>query len=353
MSNEHSPFVSVILVVSNGARYMRACAKALAHQTYKDIEVIVFDNASQDATRDIVREILPDAHIIEHPKNIGMWPGQIEAMKSARGSFILSLSVDVLLAPQCIEELVACAQKDERIGAVQAKVFQYAYADIANNTWDQSRTIDTCGFGMTRSRRVYNIGQGEADSGQYDNAPLFGVEGAMPFFRKTALLDSALEEGILDMDYYASVGTLRIGYGDDLDIAWRMRLRGWKQVFCHTAHAFHDRTTTKSIATRWWHSLLPSRIRARRAITPLKRQLDWRNNRCTMVKNELAQHLLRDAPFILARDGGALLYALLFDWSVLRGMLGALLLLPRMLKKRAYVQRRVRISVSDMQSCIR
>lgn len=72
-----------------------------------------------------------------------------------------------------------------------------------------------------------------------------------------------------------------------------------------------------------------------------------------MVKNELAQHLLRDAPFILARDGGALLYALLFDWSVLRGMLGALLLLPRMLKKRAYVQRRVRISVSDMQSCIR
>lgn len=352
MNTALSPLVSVILVVSNGARYMRACAEALARQTYQDIEVIIFDNASQDDSRTIAQEVLPRAKIIAHHHNIGMWPGQIEALSQARGTYILSLSVDVLLAPDCIAKLVACATADEHIGAVQAKVYQYAFSDIASGTWNQSRIIDTCGFGMTRARRVYNIGQGEEDHGQYDERKIFGVEGAMPFFKKSALVDSALEEGILDADYYARVGDLRIGYGDDLDIAWRMRLRGWKQVICPTAHAYHDRTTTKSVAAHWWHSLLPSRIRARRAILPLKRQLDWRNNRCTMVKNELAAHLIQDAPFILARDIGTLCYALLFDWSVLRGMSEALLLLPHMLRKRHFVQSRVRVRGDELRQCI-
>ncbi|MEK7600616.1 MAG: glycosyltransferase [Patescibacteria group bacterium] len=352
MSTASNPLVSVVLVVSNGARYMRACAEALLKQTYQNIEVIVFDNASRDETRAVAQEMLPQAKMIAHPHNIGMWPGQVEAMQYTHGAYILSLSVDVLLAPDCIEALVTCADADERIGAVQAKVFQYTFADIASNTWDQSHIIDTCGFGMSRSRRVYNIGQGEKDDGQHDTAPIFGVEGAMPFFKKSALLDSALEEGIIDKDYYAHIGDLRIGYGDDLDIAWRMRLRDWKQVLCPTAHAYHDRTTTKSVVRHWWQSLVPSRIRARRAITPLKRQLDWRNNRCTMVKNELRTHLLIDAPFILARDLGALCYALLFDWSVLRGIGEAIVLLPRMLRKRGFVQQRVLVSGDELRSCI-
>ena len=58
------PRVSIGLPVYNGARYLRECLDSLVAQTYRDIEIVICDNASTDDTESICREFaLSDARI--------------------------------------------------------------------------------------------------------------------------------------------------------------------------------------------------------------------------------------------------------------------------------------------------
>ena len=47
-SNRYLPLVSIVVINWNGEKYIHACAKPIAMQTYRNIEVIVIDNGSTD-----------------------------------------------------------------------------------------------------------------------------------------------------------------------------------------------------------------------------------------------------------------------------------------------------------------
>src|SRR3989344_2811549 len=185
---EHKPLVSITVVVHNGEHLIRRCLKAAREQTYLSTELLVFDNCSTDHTRDIVRSEFPDVHLIEHPRNLGMWPGHQEALRHSRGKYFLALSADVIIHPDFIANAVSAAERDTRIGAIQAKIYQYEQADLVRGDPAlRPDIIDTCGFKITRSRRIMNVGHGQKDRGQYDTEQeVFGVEGAAPFFRTAA-----------------------------------------------------------------------------------------------------------------------------------------------------------------------
>ena len=51
--------ITIAVPVFNGEAMIRQSLDCLKYQTFKDFEVIVFDNASTDATRDIVKFRLP------------------------------------------------------------------------------------------------------------------------------------------------------------------------------------------------------------------------------------------------------------------------------------------------------
>ncbi|MBI3335833.1 MAG: hypothetical protein HY001_05075, partial [Candidatus Portnoybacteria bacterium] len=190
-------------------------------------------------------------------------------------------------------------------------------------------------------RRVINIGHGEEDHGQHDNLEeVFAVEGAVPVFRKEALESCRIliqnskfkiqNSEIADSDFF--------WYGDDLDIAWRMRLFGWKQVFTPNVIAWHDRQTTKSVKKTWLDYI--RRVPTRRQIPIKKRRLDWRNLRWTLVKNDYIINILKDLPWIVAREVSVLGYAALFEPGVLKEIPVFLKYLPEMIRKRKEVMKR-------------
>ena len=47
---EHRPFISVIIPVWNGARYLDACLNSILRQSWQHLEIIIVDDGSRDAT---------------------------------------------------------------------------------------------------------------------------------------------------------------------------------------------------------------------------------------------------------------------------------------------------------------
>ena len=275
--------VSINLVVRNGEKYIRHCLDAINNQTYPGefLQLNILDNGSTDNTHEVINNFnfkVSNFKLIEIDNNLGMWPGQEELLKHSEGKYVLAMAVDVLLDKNFIANAVKRMESDGSVGALEAKIYRY---EILNGNIQKTNYIDTCGFQMFKSRRVINIGHGQEDRDQFGKKyeEIFGVEGAAPFFRRDALEDCRIKGELIDKDFF--------WYGDDLDLAWRMRLFGWKEVFDPQVVAWHDRQTTKTLKKSF-----ADFVRLRRAIPIKKRGLDWRNTRWTIIKNDYIINIL-------------------------------------------------------------
>lgn len=122
--NYQNNLVSVCIPTYNGAKYLEAALGSVEQQTYKNIEVIISDDNSQDNTISIVEsfknKVIFPVHIYHHnPSGIGAnWNN---SLKHADGVYIKFLFQDDLLYPTCIEEMVLVFEKEKKIGLVSAK----------------------------------------------------------------------------------------------------------------------------------------------------------------------------------------------------------------------------------------
>ena len=326
----------MLIAVHNGAAWLDDVLTSLAAQTESNYRLTVWDNASTDDTVERVTRLAPTARIERSQENIGFWAAIERLSATCTGELLLALT-DVQLAPDFLER-AAAAFSDPSVGAVQAKIYQLRDGECTT-------VVDTVGFHIDRSRRVTIAGHGEPDHGQYERtSPVFAVEGAAPMFRTQAFCDAAVDGHVIDPAFR----TGPLGYGDDLDLAWRMTLFGWKQVLVPDAIGWHDRSTTHDVGNGLRAHL--GRIPDRRAIPLEKRILDWVNVRAARIKNDRTSDVLRDLPFIVVRELAVLGYTLIVEPRVLVGIRRLARLAPGMLRQRRVVQQRAR---ADMRPWFR
>lgn len=325
------PNISIHLIVMNGEKYIRECLSHVKAQTYPNITFRVFDNASSDNTVSIVTEMISDAEIIKYPKNYVVGGGFNRSLPYSDDKYVVMLSVDVMLHPKFIERAVESLENDGGIGVVQAKIMRYDHERKL-----KTNIIDTTGMQIFRSRRVINRGHGEIDVGQYDKpGEVFCYEGATPVFRREALEDVKEESGYLDEDF--------VWYADELDLGWRLRLRGWKMWYDPTVSAAHDRQTTTALSNG-----MKGFITMRKTIPAFKRMLDFRNQRLAFIKNDYWLSLVAHAPYWVPREILLLGYFILFERTTLPAYWGILKMAPVTLKKRLRIMRRSKVTRSEM-----
>lgn len=267
--------MSVNLVFHKERSFFEPQLASIKAQTYQNIETNIFDG-----TKD----------------NIGFWAGQEKLLLRSNGKYVICMS-DVVLDKNFVKNAVEIMERDSKIGALQAKVLQ------------SDGCTDTTGFQIFKTRRIIN--RGKQTHNEYPEGEIFAVEGAVPMFRKEALLSLPY---MIDPDF--RIGPM--GYGDDLDLAWRLKNKGWKQWYTPSVIAIHDRST-----------------RGPRSSIPLiKRQLDYVNVRFSIIKNDAIVNLLKDSPFWIVREVAVLGYLLVFETRVLAILPRFFRLLPRMLRRR-------------------
>lgn len=104
-----TPLVSVLIPVYNRSTLISACIRSALEQTYRNIEVVIVDNASDDGTWDICREFAASdsrVRIFRNITNIGPVNNWRRAASEARGQYCKLLFSDDLLMPQCVEKMV-------------------------------------------------------------------------------------------------------------------------------------------------------------------------------------------------------------------------------------------------------
>ena len=284
---EESDLVSVGIVTWNSAKDLPACIAGLREQSHSPIEFVVVDNASNDDSVSVVQELLPEAKLILNNSNEGYCRSQNVAIHASKGEYYLALNPDVRLMPTFIEHLVLALEEHPDCGSAVGKMWLAAEAKV--------KVLDGAGLFLDRRRHQFLRGHKEVDQGQFDRAQeVFGADGAAPLHRRAMLEDVKVFGEVFDEQFF--------GYQEDVDVAWRARLLGWKCWYQPRATAFHERTFKPGM---------------RRSVPRQIRRIAVKNRYLTILKNEAPECWRRDWWRILAFDLGILTYILLFEQSSL------------------------------------
>ncbi|MEP6486180.1 glycosyltransferase [Microcoleus vaginatus GB2-A3] len=115
------PLVSICIPTYNGAAFIGEAIQSAIAQTYPNIELIISDDGSTDETVAIAQSFQSqtsvDFRIVLH-RNYGLSQNWNFCISQAKGQYIKFLFQDDLLAPECIEKMVAVAQQNPEIGMV-------------------------------------------------------------------------------------------------------------------------------------------------------------------------------------------------------------------------------------------
>jgi glycosyltransferase involved in cell wall biosynthesis len=128
MKGTGEPFVSVGIPTYNHAEMLRRAVESVLAQHYRNIEVVISDNASTDGTRALCDELCRrDGRVryVRQPVNIGLTANFSEAFKVSRGAFYMVLPDDDWLDPSYISQCVRTLQEDPELAAACGKPRMY------------------------------------------------------------------------------------------------------------------------------------------------------------------------------------------------------------------------------------
>ncbi|HEY0517061.1 MAG TPA: glycosyltransferase family 2 protein, partial [Solirubrobacteraceae bacterium] len=174
---DQPPAISVVIVAY---RQREALAEALrsvqaaGRQVEGGTELIVVDNG---ALAGYVRELAPEARVIEPGENLGFAGGVQRAIEQARGEWIALVNDDARIAPDALARLLATGSRDERVGAVAAQVRFEAAPDRINSA---GIAVDTLGVASERL-----AGRPAAEAGEA--CEVFGASGCVALYRRAML----------------------------------------------------------------------------------------------------------------------------------------------------------------------
>lgn len=119
--------LSIIIVNFNTSELLRKCLnkvyKSLSFgKIEKESEVIVVDNASSDGSVSMAEKNFPKVLIIKNSKNLGFAKANNQALRQARGKYILLLNSDTEIDKDTLVGLLDEIKKNQRVGVVGGKL---------------------------------------------------------------------------------------------------------------------------------------------------------------------------------------------------------------------------------------
>lgn len=229
--------VAVIVLTYNSSKYLDGCFGTLARmdRTGLDVEVVAVDNGSTDGTRDMIRKNWPDVRVVDSGGNIGFAAGNNLAMREALESgsdCVFLLNHDTEVDPGFLREAVRAMESDPKIASVQSLLLLHPERDLVNST---GNAIHFLGFGYCMDYRK-NVG----DIDREKVRDIAYASGAAVLYRADALREAGLFDDSLFM------------YHEDLDLGWRLRLCGYRNVLAPKSVVYHKYEFSRSIGKYYY-----------------------------------------------------------------------------------------------------
>lgn len=128
MTEASNPTVSVCIANYQGESVLRDCLDSVYSQAFEGtLEVIVHDDASKDASVELIRAAYPQVVLIQSAENVGFCVANNRMAAAARGEHLLLLNNDAMLLPGALEALCEAAGDEPAILTLP----QYRWSDGA------------------------------------------------------------------------------------------------------------------------------------------------------------------------------------------------------------------------------
>ncbi len=246
------PKLSIIVLSYNTKSLLRDCLTSLLKvQSEVPFEIIVPDNGSEDGSLEMVNKEFPSVKTIANKTNLGFAAGNNTARKLVKGKYILFLNSDTIVPSETLRKVTTYMDTHPKVGAVTCKVV------LTNGELDKDtrRSFITPWIGLThlylKLDRIFPTSKLLAKY-WYGYIPdtieheIDAIQGAF-FFTRKSILD---EVNWFDEDYFLD--------GEDIDLSWRIKNRGWVNMYYPEVRITHfkgaskgkNRRTKKSIPLR-------------------------------------------------------------------------------------------------------
>ncbi|MET4639075.1 glycosyltransferase [Mycetocola sp. 2940] len=226
MSKTRPGVVSVVLVNFRGTD---DTIEAISHLRKMDwpedkLEIVVVENASGDDSAARISAAAPDVTLVVSKENLGFAGGCNLGVRSSSGEFVAFLNNDAKPDPSWVRAAVSRFGSSPRIGAVASRVLD----------WD-GKNVDFIGAAMTWFGMGYKPFTGQPIPVKADEPHdvLFGTGSAM--FVRRNVFDIL---GGFDERYFM--------FFEDVDLGWRLNLRGYRFVYEPASLAFHKHHASMS-----------------------------------------------------------------------------------------------------------
>ncbi|TRZ51518.1 glycosyltransferase family 2 protein [bacterium] len=222
--------LSIIVVNWNTKELLADCLRSIyTHTSNLSFEVIVVDNASVDGSPEMVAADFPQATLIRNHQNLGFGRANNQGFALARGKYIGLLNSDAALLNEAFEVLVKCLDSRSSVGIIGPILLK------------EDGSVDRAcarGFITLKTEFLSATGLTGLFPGRFSGAgqPLLEYEnsqsvdclsGACLLIRREALDKNR----IFDPTFFM--------YGEDVDLCYGVKARGWKVYYCSAAKVLH------------------------------------------------------------------------------------------------------------------
>lgn len=236
------PLVSVLIVNYRVGKAVAAAVEAVKQTSHTPYEIIVVDNDSHDWSVEHLAMAHPDIGIVPLPRNIGFGRANNAGLQHCRGQFIFLLNPDVVVDPGCLDRLADVLLVRPDVAAVGANLRRPdGRPDLAARRGFP--TVASAFFRLSGLSRLfprsrwfnrYNLGHLSVDQpSEIDTGTA-----ACLMVRRTAID----QVGFFDPDYFM--------YGEDIDLCYRLKQKGWRILYEPAATALHVKGESSRQATR-------------------------------------------------------------------------------------------------------
>jgi GT2 family glycosyltransferase len=225
MPSQAPPAISVIVVTWNSAAYLPRCFRGLEQQTYHDFEVLVVDNASTDGGPGALIAARPRLNLRLHalPTNVGFAAANNHGARLAQGKWLALLNPDAFPEPDWLSSLVSASAAYPN-SFFASRQLQANHPGLLDGEGDE---YHVSGLAW---RRNYSLPTYPAHAPE----EVFSACGAAALYPR----EDFLALGGFDEDYFA--------YIEDVDMGFRLRMRGLRCIFVPAAVVHHVGSGTTS-----------------------------------------------------------------------------------------------------------
>lgn len=338
----NNPKVAIITLNWNGKKHLDDCLNSLLKLNYPNFEIIVVENGSTDGSKEYLRNNFQEKiKIIDLSENTGFAKGNNLAIQAAfkdpAVKYIATINNDTKVDSEWLAQMVEMIEKNDGIGLIAPKI----------NFFYEPELIDSTGIIIGRDGGGMNRGFKEKDIGQYEKTEeIFGACAGAALYSREMLEKIMLNEN----EYFDNA---HFAYYEDLDLAWRARLAGYKCFYVPRAKVWHVHSAT-SVSYSPFKSFHCQR---NRLYTIIKNYPFWLMLKAIFILTPLRYlHLLNSVRIkkgpsakLKEKISGAKMVKI-----VLRAWWDFFINIPGMLKKRKVVQKNIKkVDIKEIKNWLK